>query len=78
MKALSLNSRKIEILIYNQQVELTKKENASEFDNMTLVGILTTQILNDRFIENFDTRITKPAVFDLVFDRRSPAQKDYH
>ena len=58
--------------------KLTKTDNASEFDNMALVGILTTQILNDRFIENFDARTTKSAAFDIVFDRRSSAQNDYN
>jgi asparagine synthase (glutamine-hydrolysing) len=57
--------------------KLTKTGNASEFDNMALVGILTTQILNDRFIENFDAHITKPAAFDIIFDRRSAAKNDY-
>ena len=51
--------------------KLTKSENASEIDNMALVGILTTQILNDRFIENFGSNKIKPTKFDIVFDRRS-------
>jgi asparagine synthase (glutamine-hydrolysing) len=57
--------------------KLTKTENSSEFDNMALVGILTTQILNDRFIENFDTHKIKPSTFDIVFDRRSVTKYDY-
>ena len=57
--------------------KLTRAENSSEFDNMALVGILTTQILNDRFIENFDTHKIKPSTFDIVFDRRSVTKYDY-
>jgi asparagine synthase (glutamine-hydrolysing) len=58
--------------------KLTKSENSSEFDNMALVGILTTQILNDRFIENFDAHMIKPSIFDIIFDRRSTTHYDYH
>jgi asparagine synthase (glutamine-hydrolysing) len=57
--------------------KLTKTVNASEFDNMALVGILTTQILKDRFIDNFDSYISKPTTFDIVFDRRSSPPNDY-
>ena len=57
--------------------KLTRLENSSEFDNMALVGILTTQILNDRFIENFDAYMIKPLTFDIIFDRRSATQYDY-
>ena len=56
--------------------KLTRAENSSEFDNMALVGILTTQILNDRFIENFDTHKIKPSTFDIVFDKRSVTKYD--
>jgi asparagine synthase (glutamine-hydrolysing) len=56
--------------------KLTKSENASEFDNMALVGILTTQILNDRFIENFGSNKIKPTKFDIVFDRRSASRNE--
>ena len=56
--------------------KLTRSENSSEFDNMALVGILTTQILNDRFIENFDTHKIKPSTFDIVFDKRSVTKYD--
>jgi asparagine synthase (glutamine-hydrolysing) len=57
--------------------KLRKADKSSEFDNMALVGILTTQILNDKFIENFDAHIIKPTTFDIVFDRRSTIQNDY-
>jgi asparagine synthase (glutamine-hydrolysing) len=57
--------------------KLRKADKSSEFDNMALVGILTTQILNDKFIENFHAHITKPTTFDIVFDRRSTIQNDY-
>jgi asparagine synthase (glutamine-hydrolysing) len=58
--------------------KLTKAEKSSEFDNMALVGILTTQILNDIFIDNFDAHMSIPSTFDLVFDRRSYIRNDYH
>jgi len=51
--------------------KLSKAENASEFDNMALVGILTTQILYDKFIENFEAQSAKPTSFDTIFDFRS-------
>ncbi len=45
--------------------------DASEFDSMALVGILTSQILNDIFVENFHSTHIKPITFDVIFDRRS-------
>jgi asparagine synthase (glutamine-hydrolysing) len=60
------------------KAKLTKTGKASEFDNMALVGILTTQILNDKFIDNFDSYISEPSKFDIVFDRRSSPRNDYH
>lgn len=44
--------------------------NSGEFDNMALVGILSTQIIYDRFIENFELKAVKPAEFTIVFDNR--------
>jgi asparagine synthase (glutamine-hydrolysing) len=46
-----------------------KKADASfsnEFQNMAVVGILSTQILNDRFIENFPGRNAAPLVPDKI------------
>jgi asparagine synthase (glutamine-hydrolysing) len=66
------------LMVKKLKDKLAISENASEFDNMAFVGILTTQILNDRFIDNFNAHISKPATFETVFDRRSSIQHDYH
>jgi asparagine synthase (glutamine-hydrolysing) len=58
--------------------KLAMAGNASEFDNMALVGILTTQILNDTFIENFNAHSVKPTSFDTVFDKRSTQSLKQH
>ena len=51
-------------------------EEASEFDNMALVGILTTQIFYDQFIANYDGHMIKPLMFDIAFDGRSSPSND--
>jgi asparagine synthase (glutamine-hydrolysing) len=56
--------------------KLSKAGEASEFDNMALVGILTTQIFYDTFIENFDTQRIKPSVFDVIVDKRTASPND--
>ena len=50
--------------------KLFNSEFATEFDNMTLVGILTTQILHDKFVENFPFNNHKNFKFDLFYDER--------
>lgn len=54
--------------------KLTQLNDASEFDSMALVGILSSQILNNIFIENFHSTLIKPISFDVIFDRRSPIE----
>lgn len=57
--------------------KLTKAEQSSEFDNMALVGILTTQIVNDKFIDNFEAHTIKPSSFDIVYDSRSKTSDNH-
>jgi asparagine synthase (glutamine-hydrolysing) len=45
----------------------------SEVNNMALVGILSTQLLHERFIDNFPKTPQVSVPPDLVFDRRSTA-----
>jgi asparagine synthase (glutamine-hydrolysing) len=62
------NPKKVSLL-----VEKHKRSDArvsSEFQNMALVGILSTQILHDRFIENFPGRAIAPLVPDKVIKIR--------
>jgi len=73
-----LSERKIsEFNLFNPSMvtklkeKLTKIEEASEFDSMALVGILTSQILYDKFILNFQSIPSAPITFDLIFDRRT-------
>jgi asparagine synthase (glutamine-hydrolysing) len=75
LKSYSLFNPSMVKLLRNK---LTKAEKASEFDNMALVGILTTQIVKDIFIDNFDENTSIPLTFDIVFDRRSSVRNDYH
>lgn len=42
----------------------------SETQNMALIGILSTQILHDQFIENFDAQSIQPVAVDKIIDRR--------
>ena len=43
----------------------------SETQNMALVGILSTQILHEQFIENFDSRHVEPHTVDKRVDMRA-------
>jgi asparagine synthase (glutamine-hydrolysing) len=58
--------------------KLSKSTEASEFDNMALVGILTTQIFYDKFIENYGAHIIKPRIFDIIIDKRTASTKDLY
>ncbi|MDR3668697.1 MAG: asparagine synthase (glutamine-hydrolyzing) [Ignavibacteriaceae bacterium] len=68
------NSSMVKLLLE----KLTKADKSSEFDNMALVSILTTQILNDIFIDNYDTHKSAPSIFNVVFDKRSTLKNDHH
>jgi asparagine synthase (glutamine-hydrolysing) len=47
----------------------------SETQNMALMGILSTQILHDQYIENFDCRCVEPHKVDKRIDRRSASKR---
>ena len=51
--------------------KLSNQNSAGELDNMAIAGILSTQIIYDKFIENFDTSFCKPVEFDVIYDFRS-------
>ena len=55
--------------------KLEKSVAAGEFDEMALVGILSTQIIHKTFIENFQADYNKSDNFDVVFDCRSVSEK---
>lgn len=42
----------------------------SETQNMAFIGILSTQILHDHYIENFNARSIQPVAVDKMIDRR--------
>ncbi|MEA5115932.1 MAG: asparagine synthase (glutamine-hydrolyzing) [Geobacteraceae bacterium] len=42
----------------------------SETQNMALIGILSTQILHDQYIENFNAGSIQPIAVDKIIDRR--------
>jgi asparagine synthase (glutamine-hydrolysing) len=51
--------------------KLEKSSNASEVDDMALVGIISTQIIYNKFVENFQFDYNETDSFDLFFDQRS-------
>ncbi len=55
--------------------KLDKSDTASEFDEMALVGIISTQIIYKIFIENFQYQYTESDTFDQFFDYRSVNEK---
>jgi asparagine synthase (glutamine-hydrolysing) len=50
--------------------KLERFEHVSEWDNMALTGIISTEIINDRFIENFNIKNLKSFRFNVIFDKR--------
>ena len=50
-------------------------DNPSEIDNMALVGILSTQLIYQQFVEDFHARTGDAAAPDLIIDRRSKTLK---
>lgn len=42
----------------------------SETQNMAFIGILSTQILHEQFVDNFDAQSVKPVEVDKMIDRR--------
>jgi hypothetical protein len=53
--------------------KLKAKQDFSEMDNMALAGILSAQIVYDRFVENFSKKCTFPIRLELCVDRRQGA-----
>lgn len=51
--------------------KLGKLDKAGEFDEMALVGIISTQIINKIFIEDFQITDESTGKFDTFFDYRS-------
>ena len=51
--------------------KLNKFEKAGEVDNMSLIGILSSQILYKLFIKDFNPDYSGMRSFDIVFDMRS-------
>jgi asparagine synthase (glutamine-hydrolysing) len=58
--------------------KLAKAGEASEFDNMALVGILTTQIFYDSFIDNYNSHRINPSKFNVVVDKRTNTSRDLY
>jgi len=55
--------------------KLGKLDKAGEFDEMALVGIISTQIIYKNFIEDFQNGYAKIETFDQFFDFRSVNEK---
>jgi len=53
--------------------KLQKVDSAGEIDNMALVGILSSQLVHHRFIENFPFNSCCAISPNIVFDRRAKA-----
>lgn len=51
--------------------KLEKSDTAGEFDEMALVGIISTQIIYKIFIEDFHYKYNESDMFDQFFDYRS-------
>jgi asparagine synthase (glutamine-hydrolysing) len=51
--------------------KLTKFERASEFDNMALIGIASSQVIYDQFISNFPYRSIPSIPIKIKVDRRT-------
>ncbi len=51
--------------------KMLKFEKISEIDGMALIGLLSTQIIYDKFINNFNNDLNDLRQFDLIFDYRS-------
>lgn len=59
------------------ETKIRKQPNASEVDNMALAGILSTQIIHDRFIVRFAhdrVAVKRP---DVLYDYRTRKQEGY-
>ena len=55
--------------------KLGKLDKAGEFDEMALVGIISTQIIYKNFIDDFQNSYSESGTFDQFFDYRSVNEK---
>ncbi|MCU0413861.1 MAG: asparagine synthase (glutamine-hydrolyzing) [Ignavibacteriaceae bacterium] len=55
--------------------KLEKSNSAGEFDEMALVGIISTQIIHENFIQDFQYNYSESDSFNQFFDYRSVNQK---
>ena len=60
----------------NAQQKLSRNSQAGEFDNMALVGILSTQMIHQMFVDEFPREPEVSVLPKLVIDRRSNVQAD--
>lgn len=51
--------------------KMSRLERISEIDSMALIGLISTQIIYDKFISNFNNDLYGLRKFDLVFDNRT-------
>ncbi len=51
--------------------KISNAKEPGEVDSMALAGILSSQIVYDRFIKHFPDQLCRPAVPDIIVDRRS-------
>jgi len=51
--------------------KLENSSSASEVDEMALIGIISTQIINKKFVESFEYDYNETDSFNLFFDYRS-------
>jgi asparagine synthase (glutamine-hydrolysing) len=51
--------------------KLGKLDKAGEFDEMALIGIISTQIIHKNFIDSFPNEYAVSGTFDQFFDYRS-------
>lgn len=51
--------------------KMLRVERISEIDGMALIGLISTQIIYDKFINNFNNDLKDLHQFDLIFDNRS-------
>ena len=53
--------------------KVEKIESPSEIDSMALVGVLSSQLIHRKFIQDFQARPDNAVSLDLIVDRRSEA-----
>lgn len=56
------------VVVFFKKLQRTRE--VSEFDNMTLSGIVSSQIVFDRFIAHFPAREIRPAIPKIIVDKR--------